>query len=849
MSLATVKGEGKGGIVQYKFRLTRDRKRQSFLQRNVRRSLRFLVMGSALSYVRTPSGVRSRDEVAATSDEEDEEDPRPAKRRRTSLFEAAASRSELESGSRRLFSQVTNERMRGQRTLGKIQPVQPSDFYGKFRRAHLKHEASKGVNLALKAPKPSIGEVIIPKTPANFKKALRFDVTDIVLKPQKENETIAFMRGRRSLDVMDIKCRCSVSLFFGKNDENPDVPINQKDYQESIRKASTCILRTTINDEGEAARQLVDLKPFYFPTEEIYTTRKKRNRQGQFVHTWGFAEEYYVSITLEPVGLQKQWPPFDPSSLINPDDDPNSNMVTDLLEAGNSVTNNDLYLFVRMKNLFEPGKQNKSAPIKLSHGPSTRQDIPYSLRFEINWSLPSHLSELSTNIKSESESPHSKVVVIPAISEAVPASPLARRGKDTSAPNSPADNREKRKRSNVTTYNLKHLSALQQGKSPRVRKSRDVRSRSDQGNLEDTDGVIVTYTLGKADAAEILVKRETTVTGLVCPCCRSSHGCLDDLRVHLHTVERDYKFSLRRSNAHRIGFFVERVRQGLRGGPTPLAEQSRTLQLSQPRTFLDLEKFLDGDESWAKSREGPQHNLWAEHLQDLFHESSLSSSPHESRHSSPNTSNDTDDVTDLENYHSKLSHRPRKKYYVPKTSKPLYDTITKQILEPGTEIPNSDDEKDESWLHQKHRDIIMDYGDVTDDEKDYILKWNPFIMTEQLTCETHLADAILVFVESNKFWFAQRLSRKREFGKTMETFLMRGVVDAKCLDKCISILREAEKMEGSKDNGVQEVERPVSPAKLRGALDCACGGHTQPPDRLICRGQVSFPGSQMPDLC
>lgn len=845
MSLATLKGEGNGGIVLHKLRYRKEH-RHPYLQRNIRRSLRSLVMGSALSSFKTPSGSRSRDEVVWPSDEEEEEDPRPAKRRRASMFEAAASRNEGEFGSRRLFDQVTIEKTRGPRTSGKIQPVQPSDFYGKSRTAHMKPELPKRADFKPKTPKSSIDEEIIPRTPTNFKKALRLHITSVVRKSLSDDESTAFMRGRRSLDVIDIKCRCSVALFSGKNDENPQVPITQKDYQEVFRKSSNCILRTTINDGGEVVRELVDLKPFDVPQDEMFVTRKKRNHRGQFTHSWGFAEEYYVSITLEPAGLQKEWPPFDPSSLTNSDDSTNSNPVTDLLE-NTKVTKNDLYLIARMKNLFEPSRQTKSAPLKLSHG-SLRQEIPYALKFAIKWSLPSHLSDLpTTNIKSGTGSAQSKskVAVAPTATRTLPGSPSPRKGKDVQAPESPAENRARRPRSNVTTYNVKALSAIQQGKSPRLSKSTDIRSRSAPENSEDTEGVIVTYTFGKAHSADFWIQRETTMMGLVCPLCRYSYSSLDDLRLHLHTNHSAYKFSLRRSNDHRIGFCVDIAKQGPRGSPRPLAEQARTFQLSQPRTLLDLEKFLNGDESWVKSREGPQHNLWPEHLQDHFHESSLSSSSHESRQSSPNTSNDTDDVMDLENYHPKLSIRPRRKFLVPKTSKPLYDTITKQILEPGTEIPNSDDEKDEGWLHQKHRDIIMDYGDVTDDEKDYIIRWNPCIMGEQLTCETHLGDAVVRFVEANKFWFSQRASRKREFGKTMETFLMRGVVDAKCFAKCIAILKRAEKLEGSKEKEVTEVETPVSPAKQRGALDCECGGHTQPPDRVVCRGEVSLPGCQI----
>ncbi|KAG0648161.1 Suppressor of zeste 12 [Hyphodiscus hymeniophilus] len=798
----------------------RNRRNRPFLRRNVLRSIRHLVMGSAISSFKTPSGPRSREEAIGLSNDEDEEYRRPAKRRRTSLFEAAASRSEMELGLRRVFGHVADDNIKVERGSGMIQPVQPSDFYGKYVPAPMKTDIPRRATL-----RPSIDHEILPQTTTNFKQALRLDIESIVQQPERD-ESVSFMRGRRSLEVIEINCICSVSLFIRRSEVNPQSRVGPQDYEELFQKKISCILKTTINDEGKAVRKFINLEPIVIPKVDFYTNRKKRNHQGQFVRSWGLAEEYKVSIKIEPVGLQKQWPPFDLSSLTNLDEN-SSNPITDLLESGN-VHKTDLELRAMMKNLFDPALQSKSAPLKLSYD-STRQNIPYGLKFKISWSLPSHLSDY---IKSEVKPSPEKVAVAPIVTGTVPASPLARKGQEVAAPDSPADSRERRRRSNVTTYNLKHLSAVQQGKSPRVRKSRDIRLRSVQESSEDSDSMVVTYTLGKADAAELLIKQQTIVPGLYCPVCGHTHKSFDDLRIHLHMIHTELKFSLRRSNPHRIEFFVDIPKRGMRGSPTSSAQQGRTFQLSPPRTLFNIDKFLNGDENWAKSRAGPQHNMWPEHLQDRFHESSSSSSPHGSRQSSPNTSHGTDDPMDFEHDHQKLPIRPHKTFLVPKTSKPLYDTVTKQILVPGAEIPSSDDEKDEQWLHQKHRDIIMDYEDVTDDEKDYITQWNAFIMQEGLTNETHLGDAILRFVEEHKLWFAQRQSRKREFAKSMETFLMRGVLDSNFLGKCISILKRGEKMEGSKESEVKKLERPVSPAKQRGGRDCGCGEHTQPSDRV-----------------
>jgi hypothetical protein len=357
--------------------------------------------------------------------------------------------------------------------------------------------------------------------------------------------------------------------------------------------------------------------------------------------------------------------------------------------------------------------------------------------------------------------------------------------------------------------------------------------KSGQHGLGD-DEINVTYNFGKADAAETGVKQTTVISGLGCPFCNSHYSQVDDLRLHLHTDHTMFKFHLRKASPPRISFFVEVCKS--RNGPMMNVERQKTYQFGQPMSLFDLEKNLGGDESWAKGRHGPLHNTWPEHLIDR-HDSSLSSSPHESRHSSPNTSNDTDDLMEFESAEVKLPVRPRKVYYVPKTAKPLYDTITKRILQPGEELPNSDDEKEEGWLRQKSRDLINDFTDVTFEEKDFINTYNPFIINEQLTSPKYLPEAIIRFAESHKTWFAERQSRKKEFVKLMEVFILRGVVEEKTLERCIDFLRVAERANKGKDTDMDD----ATPPKARALMDCICGEHTQPPNRVICRGSVSFP--------
>jgi len=144
-------------------------------------------------------------------------------------------------------------------------------------------------------------------------------------------------------------------------------------------------------------------------------------------------------------------------------------------------------------------------------------------------------------------------------------------------------------------------------------------------------------------------------------------------------------------------------------------------------------------------------------------------------------------------------------------------------------------------LHQKHRDLINDFTDVTADEKDYINRWNPFIVEEHLTSDKHLPEAIQRFVEVNKIWFTERSTRKVEFMKQMETFILKDVLDEKVVHKCAMIIKAAQEKAGKKgDVDMDRAEEEAPRSNARGLQDCICGSQTQNPDRIVCTGRVSY---------
>ena len=841
MSVATSRGEGD---VELSFIYSNynhhKRSHQRYLQRNVRKSLQSLTMGSASSFLKnTFVATLGGGHVPPDPDDEDDEDPRPAKRRKITTPDDINS-SHL--GERRPFSHVTNESSRGPARLSsKPDLVPPPGFYGNPNLAPPDGARPKLAAVVSNSSKGSL-DAILPKRPADFNESLRVDVLE--LKSQVPEDCFLSPFGPPESPI-EIKCRCSVAIFYAKNDENPG-DVRPRDYAEICRIVKTGLLRVTFGPDGEATRNIILPEPFVFSPEHFYVNRKTRKPNGQFaserefVYTFGFADRYNLQVFLEPVKFHEEWPPvhipaLDDLNAFHDEDHPGDpSAVSEALDS-KIIERADLHLWCSTGALLNPTQQDKAISLQICHK-SMKQPISYSLKVQIRWALPSHLSTLSSpspNQKFESPRTVAPATVSNREFMASPSKP-----ETVSASNSPA-NRSHRQRTNVpATYNLKALSAQAQGKSPRVRRPRDPRSKSD--GCSENDGVSVTYAFGRADAVESGIKQQTTVSSLTCPFCNSRNQTVDELRLHLHTNHSYYKFHLRRSNPPRIMFFIEMARS--RSGPAMNIERARTFQLGKPMSLFNLEKHVAGDESWTKIRQGPDHNEFPDHLKKKGkgHDSSLSSSPRDSRYSSPNTSNDTDDVPDFGNSKSKPIWQ-RKVLYVPKTPKPLYDTVTKRRLEPGEEIPGSDDEKEESWLHQKHRDLINDFTDVTADEKDYINHWNPFIVEEHLTSDKHLPEAVLRFVETNKIWFTERSTRKVEFMKHMETFVLKDVLDEKVVHTCAMIIKAAQEKAGKKgDADMERVEEEAPRSNARGLQDCICGSQTQNSDRVVCTGRVSY---------
>lgn len=169
---------------------------------------------------------------------------------------------------------------------------------------------------------------------------------------------------------------------------------------------------------------------------------------------------------------------------------------------------------------------------------------------------------------------------------------------------------------------------------------------------------------------------------------------------------------------------------------------------------------------------------------------------------------------------------------VPNNKQPMYDRLSKALLEPGSIVdpPKIDD----TWLAQKHRDIIRDYSDVHQDEKEYISEWDAYVNRECVTSEPHLQGVYLSFVKDKALWLSATQSRMTEFSKHLSYLKARNSLAESTIADALAIMRQARSQKRPEQ---PEITKPPSPRTeyRKSASGCAiCGQPVRGPSTLIC---------------
>lgn len=139
---------------------------------------------------------------------------------------------------------------------------------------------------------------------------------------------------------------------------------------------------------------------------------------------------------------------------------------------------------------------------------------------------------------------------------------------------------------------------------------------------------------------------------------------------------------------------------------------------------------------------------------------------------------------------------------------------------------------------QQHRGNIAEYTDVTMEEKDYIWRWDKFILRKNITASVYLAPAWLEFVRYNAAWLVSSQSRMAEFGNHMAVLLAQDTLPGATIEAAKRHLQEA-----------RRVGPPIAPDRplpeylrtRKSMSGCAiCRLPVRGPKTLLCHNKVNI---------
>ncbi|KAI1421727.1 hypothetical protein F5Y12DRAFT_686143 [Xylaria sp. FL1777] len=169
---------------------------------------------------------------------------------------------------------------------------------------------------------------------------------------------------------------------------------------------------------------------------------------------------------------------------------------------------------------------------------------------------------------------------------------------------------------------------------------------------------------------------------------------------------------------------------------------------------------------------------------------------------------------------------------IPYIKQPLYDRLSKSLLEPGSLVdpPPVND----TWLVQKHRDIIRDYSDVHQDEKEYIFEWDAFVNKDCVTSEPQLQDVYIKFIQDKSPWIAASQNRITEWAKHLAYLKSRNALTEKTIAEAFTVMRRSRSQRRPEQ---PDATKPPSPrsAYRKSVAGCpVCGQPVRGPAFVTC---------------
>lgn len=477
---------------------------------------------------------------------------------------------------------------------------QPGDKFLDHDDDHY-HRPAKRRRFAANSPESGAGVddldgFLLPGDRDKVEKALRIEVLKIDHKDSSRVKFSGIFNGLippQVKDVTDSTARCRISISCQRNDERVMLHVDSQ----------ICTIKTFKNPVGPSRTSRIYLpQPFHVPQEKILIERDDDD-------VFGLAESYTVLVELESAG-DPNWPPL---NLAPPNDDEH------VFYNRGAQSSRQWVLSASIAEMFN--RNRKAVALRLKkRKPQPDVLTDYVLDVDVRWTSGLSSSRMARRL--EKDVMPSITVIHP--SEVLPPDPPVTNGvaiindldghvngdlvngdagalanghvngdvlddADEQAEGELTPSRSRRARHQIN-YNLKLLSDQAAGKERR-------RRRKAAGEKTDhADDCRITY---------LLPPEQFSVDDFSCCLCGAPHQSLSQLRAHLLGHEKyDFEFDLRPKGGYHVS--VAHIHTSGSGAVSPL--RSKVYQLGRPMRPFDLEKFLDGDDSWITSRLGPDND-------------------------------------------------------------------------------------------------------------------------------------------------------------------------------------------------------------------------------------------------
>jgi hypothetical protein len=317
--------------------------------------------------------------------------------------------------------------------------------------------------------------------------------------------------------------------------------------------------------------------------------------------------------------------------------------------------------------------------------------------------------------------------------------------------------------------------------------------------------VVVSYRL---DVAGSTIRsrefRDACLDGYSCVACRRrEYQSLTDLLFHLSTCHFKYKYTVEEEERNPVPgepqHIVIKVDVADPEKKKPLKKTFKNpdteIDWVAPKRPFDVDAYLNGDHTWT----GHGHKKPVKAPRPALNGASASTSAFPKRKAGFTPAEEVQEIPIPERKRFKVipsRTRNNTSFFRSVSHRPM------RLIE--SPLSESDDEMDDSWIQDKHRERIYEQDDLDDIEKEFLARWDLHVMAEHCPQGRYISDSLVRFVRKERMWLRQT-DIWRELQKLIRELKEHDVVDSKVIAGCFKILwRDGAAEAGTKTDGDSE---------------------------------------------